>query len=714
MEEVSTERKPTRAYDFYLIDKRYKDNTNLSNYIKQSQDFFNGDQYPNSNYKNMIRVTINICKFSSVIKASKICGTPIYLTYTADDSDIDTTELRQFDEYNCNKLHLKTFNYQSALNGFVNGTEITYARWDEDDTSYKGIYKGGLVYEHIDPRKFAVANSYIQDIQNQKWVMFWEDMEVGAIKELIEGRNETEIKEKQKLIVREVNKDDSPDNEKDIDAIAHSLCRVYTRYFRIKGEVYFECSTKFVDLFAFPHPLSRRLSQKVIKKIFEKYEKEVAEGKTDPDGNLVKDLDIDKEDLIMQQYDEKLLTEEDYKEIKEKFSLYPFSVFRPNPINGSFYGGSDVKALIPIQKGINFANSMTLKSAENNAYNKILVKPDALRGQVITNEPSQVLVDNSNQTNTWGIKMLETPPVPNGLLDFSDRLLSVTRLVYGFNEVMDGSVTNKDMSGYMLQQMIKQSNTSIEQQQQIFWVYNEDMAEIRLMFYKHYVDKAKYTAEKPDEVYDSEEEARKVLLKAKENGVNFETMPDAKAEDFEKPVHRVEVKEITGDELYGVNFDISCEAMQGLADSKLVEQQMFENLFMNGQIQNIDPRWLQAYFDSNPAVSPRTRAAIRNAIAKQEASRISQLEKQLQQLQEKTLQIMAYAQQLEGLSGIKSDYIKNLTTEFTGKINAQNAIIAGLTKDLDKAYASNQQVITEGEKKSHNATGSNEVTPQSL
>ena len=79
MEEVSTERKPTRAYDFYLIDKRYKDNTNLSNYIKQSQDFFNGDQYPNSNYKNMIRVTINICKFSSVIKASKICGTPIYL-----------------------------------------------------------------------------------------------------------------------------------------------------------------------------------------------------------------------------------------------------------------------------------------------------------------------------------------------------------------------------------------------------------------------------------------------------------------------------------------------------------------------------------------------------------------------------------------------------------------------------------------------------------
>ena len=337
---------------------------------------------------------------------------------------------------------------------------------------------------------------------------------------------------------------------------------------------------------------------------------------------------------------------------------------------------------------------MTLKSSENNAYNKILVKPDALRGQVIT--------DHSNQTNTWGIKMLETPPIPNGLLDFSDRLLGMTRVVYGFNDVMDGSVTNKDMSGYMLQQMIKQSNTAIEQQQQIFWVYNEDMAEIRLMFYKHYVDEAKYTSEKPIEVYDEEEEARNILLKAKERGVDFQTMPGATEEDFSKPTHRVEVKDIKGEDLWGVNFDISCKAMQGLADSKLVEQQMFENLFMNGQIQNIDPRWLQAYFDSNPAVSPRTRAAIRNAIAKQEKSRISQLENQLKELQQKTLQIMAYCQQLESINGVKSDYIKNLTAEFTGKINASNSIIQGLVKDLDKVKASNQAVISEGEKKSHN------------
>ena len=64
------------------------------------------------NYNNMIRVTLNICSFSANLKASKICGTPIYLAFTADNMNTDTTALRQFDEYNCNKLGIKTSNFK--------------------------------------------------------------------------------------------------------------------------------------------------------------------------------------------------------------------------------------------------------------------------------------------------------------------------------------------------------------------------------------------------------------------------------------------------------------------------------------------------------------------------------------------------------------------------------------------------------------------------
>lgn len=702
------ERKETVAYRLFELDRRYKSakdadwSTNLANMVSQAQDFYNGNQYPKGNFNNAIRVTLNICSFSANIKASKICGTPIYIAYTADSPDVDCNKLRQFDEYNQSKLHQKTFNFQSALNGFVNGTEVAFVRWDDDDTSYKGIYRGGLVYEHIDPRNFAVANNRLQEIQNQAWVMFWCWMEVGAVREMIEGKSEKEKKEKVDAIVREVD----PDGKADLENASRSLVRVFTRYFRVDGEVYFECSTRTVDLFAYPKPLNRRLHKEKIKKIIDEFRRD--EDKPSETADLVKDYGIDFEDAVMQKYDSTTLSDEEYRNIKERFSLYPFATFVPFTVNGSFWGRSDITSLIPIQKAINFMLSMTLKCAENNAYNKIFAKADALQGQVITNEPSQIIYDYSGFTNGWGIKMAETPPVPNGLIDFTDRLLAMTRVVCGFNDVMDGSVTNKDMSGYMLQQMIKQSNTSIEQQQQIFWEFNEKLAEIRLLFYKHYVDKAKYTAPLSDAEYDDREEARQLMYNVAMNGGKFQTMPDAKPEDFEKPSKRVQVYDISGDELYGVNIDIAVEAMQGLADSKLIEQQMFDNLFLNGGIQNVEPQWLEAYFECSPNVSPRTKAAVRNIIEREKRSRIAQLENQLQEVVAKTQQIIAYAQQLESTVGVQGSYLKNLTAEFTGKIAMQNKIIGGLQKDLMQ-YREPQ---SEGEKKSANATGAN-GNPQS-
>ena len=177
----------TISRQLYELDKQYKNNSNFVNYIDEAQNFYNGKQYPYSD-KYMVRVTMNICNFMVLVKSSKICGTPIYLAFTADNEETDCVALRQFDEYNCHKLSLDQENYQSAINGFTNGTEITFLRWDDDDTTYKGIYKGGLKLEHIDPRNFAVANPYVQDVQNQEWVMFWNEVSLLEIKNIMEYR----------------------------------------------------------------------------------------------------------------------------------------------------------------------------------------------------------------------------------------------------------------------------------------------------------------------------------------------------------------------------------------------------------------------------------------------------------------------------------------------------------------------------------------------
>ena len=697
------EKNVTTEYELYRLDSQYKSKTNLIKYINEQQDFYNGKQYPNANYNNMIRVTMNICSMCVQIKASKICGTPIYLTFTADDNETDTTALRQFDEYNFNKMKMDAHNYQSAINGYVNGTEIVYMPWDDSDTSYKGIYKGGITLEHIDPRNFAVANPYIGDIQRQKWVMFWEDYDLKAIIDMLEGDKEEKEEKKKKLLGE--NADNGEEAYIDRELVNHKLVTMFTRFFRIDGEVYFMCSTEKVNIFKYPHPLSRKVGKEKIKRVVDDYFKQLKEEK--PDVEKIEDYDIDYEELLINATGKDVFSDSEYEKSKEKFNLYPFAVWTPSAQNRSFYGRSDIKNLIPTQRAINFVLSMVAKCAENNAYNKIFAKDGALGNQVITNEPSQVITDYT-MGNTFGIKMAESQPLPNGLLEFANQLLSMTRIVYGFNEVMDGSVKNQDLSGYAVQQMIKQSNTSIEQQQLLFWRFNEDMAAIRLLYYKHYVDSARYTTELTDAEYDGQEQARQILADGLSRGMTMETMegvdPEELKERINKPTHKVKVKEIRNEDIWGKNFDIAIDAEQGLADSKLVEQQTWDNLLLNNGISQMPPENLNLYLQCAPNISPRTKASLKNVVKNLEQSRIRQLENQLKETVAKAQQLMSYAQYLENMTGYQGKFLKNLQNEFGQKINAQNQIINGLTKQMGKMETAAEQA-TEGEVKSNNAKG---------
>jgi len=683
----------TIAHRLYQLDQSFKYRTNFNNYIDEAQNFYNGDQYSNANVKNVIRITMNICSFSSSVKASKICGTPIYLKFTADDKKTDCTMLRQFDEYNCNKLRLSESNYQATLNALVNGTEITFIRWDEDDTTYKGIYKGGLVEEHIDPRNFAVANPYIQDVQNQKWVMFWEDADLEALKDILEYKNEKDKIEKIKLMTGDCGVKEG--DYKNKDEINHALCRLYTRFFRVDGEVYFMCSTESVDLFLYPRPLSRKVNENIIKEVVKEYYKRIEkEGATKENEEYLKsqekviDLNVDYEDLIMTCGDSKAFTDSEYKKIKEKFSLYPFATYRPYAINRSFYGRSDIKGLISTQRLINFLCSMVAKSAENLAYNKILVKPDALNGQTITNEAGQVIVDNSQYNNGWGIKPMESQSIPSTFFDYVDKVFSITRKVYGFDDVMSGQISNQDLSGYAVQQMIKQNNTTIEQQQQLFWRYNEDKAFIRLMFYKHYVDKAKYTIELSDFEYEQSERARQLLQYRQQQGKL--NLPSNQG-DFDQETNKVQVKEIFNEDMYGINFDISIDAVQGLADSKLTEAQFWDNMVLQGGLQNIQPEYLELYMNCNPNISPSTKINMKNSIEKLKQGKIAMLQQKLEQAVQVMGQMQQYTQSLEAKNGYQSEYLKNLQSEFAQKIGVQNKMIGALSKDLQNQQTSKQK-----------------------
>ena len=669
---------------------QYQTKTDLVDSIREDDDFYNGKQWgdydPTDGFP---RVTVNIIKKGVDLIASKVNGTPLYLSYSAfgyGGESKDCTRIAQFDEFVLKDLDDTTFGWQSCVNADVRGTEITYVRWDADDETIKGLYKGGLAYEHIDPRCFAVANPQLPNIQKQAWVMFWSDVPLGACKKMVDEETDLSDREKErrkKFLVR-----DDTSKRDDIllykDSMNGSLIRVYTRFFRINGEVCYMCSTQTTDLFAYPKPLSTLVPEDYGKKAQEAYEKKLrdlnswknAEGY---EGELMPDLDIDYEDVTIGDYGRKANSDEDHRRLKERFSLYPFAVYTSKPISNSIFGFSMTKALIPAQKALNYCYSMVVQCAQNNAFSKIFAKDGALGNQEITNEPGQIITDYSNDVNGWGIKLAESQPLPNDLTAFGGNFMDIIAKTYGFSDVMSGEISNQDLSGYAVQQMVKQNNTPIEQQQQLFWKYKKDLAKIRIMFYKHYVDEAYYSWDYTDGEVELNEKSRRTLIAGSAQGLPIQH-PDGtdytpdELEMLKKPVEKTHFSSIKGKELWGNDYVISIDAQQGLVDSKLTEEQAFDNLIMNGGVANMDADTFEFVIKCDPAFSPKTRASMLTYARIKREGEIAQYQQQIAQLQQ---QLQAMQSQL----GFQSNYNKNLQAEFESKIKAANRYTKNITDE---------------------------------
>ena len=687
------ESKKNQSMNALLHDRfwtQYQTKTDLVDSIREDDDFYNGRQWGEYNPADGFpRVTVNIIKKGVDLIASKVNGTPLYLSYSAfgqNGGGKDCTRLTQFDEFVLKDLEDTTFGWQSCVNADVRGTEITYVRWDADDETIKGLYKGGLAYEHIDPRCFAVANPQLPNIQKQAWVMFWSDVPLGACKKMVDEETDLSDREKErrkKFLVR-----DDTSKRDDIllykDSMNGSLIRVYTRFFRINGEVCYMCSTQTTDLFAYPKPLSTLVPEDYGKKAQEAYEKKLsdigswknAEGY---EGELMPDLDIDYEDVTIGDYGRKANSDEDHRRLKERFSLYPFAVYTSKPISNSIFGFSMTKALIPAQKALNYCYSMVVQCAQNNAFSKIFAKDGALGNQEITNEPGQIITDYSNDVNGWGIKLAESQPLPNDLTAFGGNFMDIIAKTYGFSDVMSGEISNQDLSGYAVQQMVKQNNTPIEQQQQLFWKYKKDLAKIRIMFYKHYVDEAYYSWDYTDGEVELNEKSRRTLIAGSAQGLPIQH-PDGtdytpdELEMLKKPVEKTHFSSIKGKELWGNDYVISIDAQQGLVDSKLTEEQAFDNLIMNGGVANMDADTFEFVIKCDPAFSPKTRASMLTYARIKREGEIAQYQQQIAQLQQ---QLQAMQSQL----GFQSNYNKNLQAEFESKIKAANRYTKNITDE---------------------------------
>lgn len=655
----------SKNYEFYVFSKRFLDRKGFIAYWHKMEEFYQGKQH--TTIKDEIpRAMTNICALDVESKASKINGTPFALNYQVYDNSKSTLKLQRFDKYICTKLKENEFNFQASRNAFVYGTEITYYRWDDDYTQLTGKYEGGIVGEHIDVSKFRVANPTLNSIQKQKWVMMINEEEVQAV------RDACEIKENVDKIVPDGWLDEE-DNKKYQEDIEHKLVTVYTRFFRIDGEVYYQISTKNVDI-TLPTPLNPELKGQKLK-----------EAKTvDEEVRTLIDYEIDTEDSMVD------IKPSAIKKKKKKFSLYPFALFTPRQINNCFYGKSDIEELIPNQKIINFMDSMVAMDAQNTGWSKYVVKKNALQGQKINNKPGQVLIDNSQgAAGAFGIKKLEGTPMNTSVINYVDNLISRTRNIYGMSEVFTGDQMSRDLSGYAIQLLQEQSNTQIEQTQRLFWSYCVDKAYIRLMFYKFYFEETQFFYELDDRELEEERTAKQQIIR------------DDRTNDRMLPVNEYpEVKRVRADifnpnELENDDFDIAIEAGRGIKYSEIVVADMVNTLFMNGNFANMDTHHLEAYMKLQPLMPESFKSDFKVLVDKQKKDEISQYQATLQQAQQQLQQVAQYAQSLENKLGVTSEYTKNLEKEFSNKISVQNELLKMQGAELaekNKTKASSNKV----------------------
>ena len=685
----------TLTYQLFERVENFKQNSSLYDEIKTAQKFYNGDHFiGDENADNILRMSENIVSFGVDTIASKLNGTPVYLTFTSDTENI-SAKLSDFDKYVLERIAHKTFRYEKGKASLINGTHISHVVWDEDFTAYKGIYKGGIREDHVDIGNFAVANPYNTSLQNQKWIIHRVYCEIGFIKSLIDVKNDKDRKRIEELI-NEENFDFREDNEKKNNAYLNSkYAYVYFRYFRINGEVYYTASTQKVSLFEFPHALNPHINKesKMIKDFYKTYAKKID---NDEKGDeYYTDFEMDFENYLLNVANPTTYSDEEYQKDKKKFSLYPFSAFRAKPIQDSFFGKSFVSGLVPSQKAINFFLTAVGKSLELSAFPKVVVKPGTIR-QTITGKPGEIITDYS-QSNGYGIQYLTPPVVNNQVFEMVNVLTSLTSKFNGFSDVMTGQISNQDISGYALQLAMKQNSTTLEQMQQLLWASEVELAQLRLLYYMFYMEQSDYLYEVPREEIQLQDRAKEVLAnRAKKGNSNILSAEDIPT--LGEPTKAFRRATITQKELEHIEFDISIEATQGVLDSELSEGQRWDTLLINGGLQNIDPRNLGLWAEFNPTIPLRTKNKIKQMLVDIKNDKLTILEQQIMQATALLEESKNYILDLEKKLQFSQEYDKNLTNEFAGKLNTANKII-------DMQNQSLQNRVSDGEAKSNNARG---------
>ena len=403
------------------------------------------------------------------------------------------------------------------------------------------------------------------------------------------------------------------------------ICTLLLRYFRKDGEVYFERATKGVIVNK-AKPLNYNLVSKedIDKKLGKETTEEDTANISQPDSTLEEKKDID----------------------GFKATLYPIAVGSWKKNDKCIYGRGEVVGLIPNQKAINFEVAMQLLNHQELGWGKLLVKANALQGQEPTNAPGEVITDNT-PGQAWGIARLDGTGFSAGALNFAPQIMEMTQSTTQTSKIITGDMVSKDLSGTAIGLLQAQGKKSYGRLQKNFYATYAKYGKVLEQAYKLYYEDKEYLYEL------TPEEQQK-----------FNTTAAYAKDTF------------NGEDYQNTRFEVVVEAGAGAEYSEVQSLTILNSLLQNKMI------GLKDFAKLCPATILPFRNELIEIEDAKEQSQVVQLSQIVQKQADQLKQSEAIIKQMDQEVKKTTNITKGLSTEYSAKLNALNAYVAKLEKQL--------------------------------
>jgi hypothetical protein len=425
----------------------FVDSIYLRRDIKRCVNFEAGNQWNmDEDVQDFPKITLNIIKQIGKVRKSNVLQNEYGYLVTMNDLK-SVRKVQDFLKYLSEKLKLKAKDLKAVNDVFTKGTSVVYFYWDAERNGFLSKSGGTLRAEVIDIRRFRVADPYIQDLQDQEYVIF-------TSRERLDS-----IKAKYGVDVPPTAEDFTQETEKHVSAehVEQDFTNVYTKFYRnAEGQVFFVISTE-THLLKKPTPLNP-----------------FYEGSSKEEPNTMSTMDKIKNKKLSQ----------------EVFDRYPFASLVFDERDNCFYGIPGALEAIEAQKSINQHFSVYDKGIQDNVLGGFIHRRGVMGEQEITTENGQIiqldLLPGENWQNVFG--RIPVNNIPSDALNYSSNLLGVVRQVSGASNVTVGASDYSGQSGKQTQMLLQRARENTNDLAMLFNEFKKDQAHIMFLFAKFFYD----------------------------------------------------------------------------------------------------------------------------------------------------------------------------------------------------------------------------------